>query len=135
MVSLNKLSEHPLAEAIVKCGKEQGVEFLKADGFKAVIGKGVEAKINGKKVALGNDKMMEYAGAAIPEKHINEIQSYQKQGKTVSLLSIDGDSVGYVVIGDKIKKTSAKAITSLQNKGISSNYAHRRQSQYCTGGS
>lgn len=118
MVSLNKLSEHPLAEATVKHGKEQGTEFLKAEGFNAVTGKGVEAMVNGKKVALGNDKMMEYASATIPEKHIDEIQSYQKQGKTVSLLSIDGDSVGYVVIADKIKQTSAKAITALQNKGI-----------------
>ena len=118
MVSLNKLSEHPLAEATVKYGKEQGVEFLKADRFNAVIGKGVEANVNGKKVALGNDKMMQHAGVTISEKYINEIQSYQKQGKTVSLLSIDGASVGYVVIADKIKQTSAKAITALQNKGM-----------------
>jgi len=118
MVSLNKLSEHPLAEATVKYGKEQGIEFLKADRFTAITGKGVEAIVNGKKVALGNEKMMEHAGAKISEKHIDEIQSYQKQGKTVSLLSIDGTSVGYVVIADKIKQTSAKAITALQNKGI-----------------
>jgi P-type E1-E2 ATPase len=48
----------------------------------------------------------------------NEAQSYQKQGKTVSYLAIDANIVGYVVIGDKIKETSAKAIKDLQNKGI-----------------
>ena len=48
----------------------------------------------------------------------SEAQSFQKQGKTVSYLSIDGEVSGYVVIGDKIKETSAKAIKELQDKGI-----------------
>ena len=65
IASLNQMSEHPLAAATVKYGKEQGTEFLKADGFNAVTGKGVEGKIKGKKVSLGNDKMMEHAEAAL----------------------------------------------------------------------
>ena len=118
IVSLNSQSEHPLAEATVKYGKEQSAEFLKADSFSAVTGKGVEGKVNGKEVALGNAKMMEQANATLTEVMANEAQSYQKQGKTVSYLAIDGKVSGYVVIGDKIKETSAKAIKDLQNKGI-----------------
>ncbi|MGB5436349.1 MAG: heavy metal translocating P-type ATPase [Maribacter sp.] len=118
IVSLNQLSEHPLAEATVNYGKEQGISLLKADGFNAVTGKGVEGAVNGKKVSLGNFKMMEHADAAITTNLRNEAQTYQKQGKTVSYLSIDGNAVGYVVIGDKIKATSAKAIKELQDKGI-----------------
>jgi Cu2+-exporting ATPase len=118
IVSLNTNSEHPLAEATVKYGKEHNAEILKSEDFSAVTGKGVEAKIDGKNVALGNPKMMEYAKADITSKMKDEAKSYQEQGKTVSYLSIDETVVGYVVIGDKIKETSAKAIKALQDKGI-----------------
>ncbi|GGG43785.1 heavy metal translocating P-type ATPase [Bizionia arctica] len=118
IVTLNSHSEHPLAEATVKYGKEQHVELLKSDGFSAVTGKGVEAIIDGKKVALGNPKMMAYANAEITSQMEEEATTYQKQGKTVSYLSVDNTVVGYVVIGDKIKATSAKAIKELQEKGI-----------------
>ena len=118
IVSLNTNSEHPLAEASVKYGKEHNVEILKSNNFSAVTGKGVEAIIGLKKVALGNPKMMEYAEADITSKMKGETKTYQKQGKTVSFLAIDNTIVGYVVIGDKIKETSAKAIKTLLHKGI-----------------
>ncbi|SDR97449.1 Cu2+-exporting ATPase [Gillisia sp. Hel1_33_143] len=118
IASLNSSSEHPLAEATVKYGKEQKTEISKTENFSAVTGKGVEGTINGKKLDLGNDKMMEYAKATISSAMKDEAQSFQKQGKTVSYLAIDGEVSGYVVIGDKIKKTSAKAIKELQDNGI-----------------
>ncbi len=118
IVSLNSNSEHPLAEATVKYGKEHDTKIIKSDAFSAVTGKGVEATINSKKVALGNPKMMEYANATITSPMEEEAKTYQKQGKTVSYLSVDKTVVGYVVIGDKIKATSAKAIKELQDKGI-----------------
>ncbi|WP_225035688.1 heavy metal translocating P-type ATPase [Winogradskyella sp. SM1960] len=118
IVSLNTNSEHPLAEATVKYGKEHNAEILKSEDFSAVTGKGVEATIKDKKVTLGNPKMMEYAKADVTSTMKDEAKSYQKQGKTVSYLSIDETVVGYVVIGDKIKETSAKAIKALQDKGI-----------------
>ena len=118
IVSLNTNSEHPLAEATVKYGKENNAEIIKSENFNAVTGKGVEATINGKNVALGNPKMMEYAKAEISSKMEDEAKAFQKQGKTVSYLAIDNSVVGYVVIGDKIKATSAIAIKELQEKGI-----------------
>ena len=118
IVSLNTNSEHPLAEATVKYGKEHNAEILKSEDFSAVTGKGVEARIDSKNVALGNPKMMEYARADITSTMKDEAKSYQQQGKTVSYLAIDTTVVGYVVIGDKIKETSAKAIKALQSKGI-----------------
>jgi Cu2+-exporting ATPase len=118
IVSLNSNSEHPLAEATVKYGRGLNSEAVKSDGFSAVTGKGVEAIIYNKKVSLGNPKMMERANAEITSQMHDEAKKYQKQGKTVSYLSIDKVVTGYVVIGDKIKATSAKAITELQKKGI-----------------
>lgn len=118
IVSLNTNSEHPLAEATVKYGKEQNTEILKSENFSAVTGKGVEARISDQKIALGNPKMMDNAKAKISTKMNNEARTYQQQGKTVSYLAIDSNVVGYVVIGDKIKKTSAEAIKILQDRGI-----------------
>ena len=118
IVSLNSNSEHPLAEATLSYGKERDVKILKVDGFNAVTGKGVEGKIDGKKLNLGNPKMMEYANATISQEMKDEASTYQKQGKTVSYLAVDATVSGYVVIGDKIKKNSAKAIKELREKGI-----------------
>ena len=118
IVSLNSNSEHPLAEATVNYGKEREAKILKSDGFIAVTGKGVEASIKDKKVALGNPRMMEYVDAEITTAMQEEANSYQKQGKTVSYLAVDKSVVGYVVIGDKIKESSSKAIKELQDQGI-----------------
>jgi len=119
IVSLNRNSEHPLAEATVKYGKELKVENLKSEGFTAITGKGVEATINGKKVFLGNPKMMEYANAEITSEMQETAKGFQKQGKTVSFLAVEKSLIGYVVLSDKIKETSAKALKELQDKGIS----------------
>jgi Cu2+-exporting ATPase len=118
IASLNSASEHPLAVATVKYGKQQKIDISKTENFSAVTGKGVEGTVDGKKLDLGNAKMMEYANATISAEMEAEALSFQKQGKTVSYLAINGEVAGYVVIGDKVKATSAKAIKALQDKGI-----------------
>ncbi len=119
IASLNINSEHPLADATVNYAKQKDVDVLKVTAFNAVTGKGVEGKLDGKALALGNSKMMEYAKVQLSKDTINKAADFQKEGKTVSYLSLNETIVGLVVIGDKIKETSAKAITQLQEKGIS----------------
>ena len=118
VASLNSASEHPLAAATVTFGTEQKVEILKVKDFSAVTGKGVKGSVNGTALDLGNATMMAYAKADILPEMETEVQAFQKNGKTVSYLAIDGKVAGFVVIGDKIKKTSANAIKALQDKGI-----------------
>lgn len=118
IVALNINSEHPLAEATVVYGKEKQVRQLEAENFMAVTGKGVEGCLDGQKLALGNLRMMEHVQVKIRGAMEAEARKYQQQGKTVSYLSIDGTAMGFVVIGDKIKKTSARAIEELQKNGI-----------------
>lgn len=119
IVSLNQFSEHPLADATVKYGKDQQVELLKVNDFDSVTGKGVIGKIAGDSVALGNEKMMKEVNAVISKSLKDKVTAYQKKAKTVSYLSVGNKAVGFVVIADKIKETSKKAIRELQDLGIS----------------
>lgn len=118
IVSLNANSEHPLADATVKYGKEHNAQILKSEKFSAVTGKGVEAIINENQIALGNPEMMDHSNTKLNTDMKEEAKKYQQQGKTVSFLAVDKKVVGYVVIGDKIKATSAQAIKELQERGI-----------------
>lgn len=118
IASLNQNSEHPLASATVRFGREMGVELLRTSGFESVTGKGVTGIIDGKKIALGNQKLMTDVKAGFSKSLQEEILSEQKQGKTVSMLAVDGNGIGYVVITDKIKETSKHAVSELQRKGV-----------------
>ena len=118
MASVNQMSEHPLAEAIVNFANEKKVKMSPADAFKAITGKGAEALINEKQITVGNEKMMSQAGASLSEQEARTAAQFQLQGKTVSFLSIDGSIKGYAVISDPIKESSRKAIKELQAQGI-----------------
>lgn len=118
MASLNQMSEHPMASAIVDFAQQKELSLLKVDDFKAITGKGAQGLINGKQMAIGNDKMMEQAGTSLSKQQSKVAKEFQNQGKTVSFLSIEGMVKGYVVISDAIKDTSAKAIKELQDQGI-----------------
>ena len=119
IVSINANSEHPLAQAMVKYGKEKGVEILKTKYFNAVTGMGVEGKIKDSEIHLGNIKLMEKTNVTISDSMKAQVKKAQQKGKTVSYLSIDGKCHGFVSIGDKIKETSGRAIKAIQDKGIS----------------
>jgi len=118
IISLNRYSEHPLAEATIKYGKKLNLAFLKTSDFNSVSGKGVTGIIGGKKVALGNEKMMSEVNASIPNNLQEDVIAEQKRGKTVPFLAINGLAVGYIVISDAIKETSKRAINELQERGI-----------------
>jgi len=118
IASINKYSEHPLAEAIVKKAKEDNLTIYDTENFKAVKGKGATGIVNNKFVAIGNRKLMEQFNVKIPENIESKIEIEQNHGKTVSYIAIDGAVEGYVVIFDAIKENSKKAIAQLQKQGI-----------------
>ncbi|WP_339916891.1 heavy metal translocating P-type ATPase [Yeosuana marina] len=117
-MSVNGYSEHPLAEATVAYGKEKKLKVLKVADFNSVTGKGVTGIVDSKAVALGNKKMMDEVKASMSDQLEKDAAKQQSLGKTVSFLSVDKQVVGYVVISDKIKETSKKAIATLQKRGI-----------------
>jgi len=118
IASINKYSEHPLAEAIVKKAKEDNLTIYDTENFKAVKGKGATGIVNNKFVAIGNRKLMEQFNVKIPENIESKVEIEQNHGKTVSYIAIDGAVEGYVVIFDAIKENSKKAIAQLQKQGI-----------------
>ena len=118
IASLNQYSEHPLAEATVHFAKVKNIQLLSADNFEAVMGKGVIGNVDGKKIALGNKKLMEQVSANLSSEIDQAVIVEQNLGKTVSYLSVDGKVVGFVTITDAIKETSKEAIRLLQEKGI-----------------
>ncbi len=113
IASVNKLSEHPLAESIVKYGLEKKVSFLAVNDFEAFAGKGVAGSVNNEKIFVGNTKLLSDNGIAIPAKLEAEAGNEQEAGKTVSFVSIGGEVIGYITITDKIKNTSKEAIKEL----------------------
>lgn len=118
MASLNASSEHPLAEATLRYAAENNVVAKPVTDFEAVTGKGVIARLNGNLLALGNEKLMEQAGAVVPAEFRARVQAEQSTGKTVSYLS-EGDALlGALVISDRIKPTSKAAVQKLQQEGL-----------------
>src|SRR5690606_17236034 len=101
IASLNQHSEHPLAQAIVSFGRDKKVKFDDVSEFKSVTGKGVTGTINGKKVALGNQKLLDQQSIAISEPFAEKATVQQQTGETVSFIAINGKVAGFITITDK----------------------------------
>jgi Cu2+-exporting ATPase len=118
IASLNQYSEHPLAQAVVDFAKAKNTTLTEVNDFNSITGKGVLGTVAGKKVALGNKKLMDQVNAQIDAKLEDAIIAEQKLGKTVSYISVDEIAVGFVTIKDAIKATSANAIKELMAQGV-----------------
>ncbi|MCP9199696.1 heavy metal translocating P-type ATPase [Gramella sp. GC03-9] len=118
IASVNAQSEHPLATSTINYARENSVDYGEASEFNSVTGKGVEAKFEGKRLALGNDKLMQAENAEISDDLQKQVSAEQEKGKTVSMLAVDSKVVGFISISDKIKKTSKEALEELQKHGI-----------------
>ena len=118
IISLNSSSEHPLAQATIRYGVDRNIEVLHVSDFEAVTGKGVTGMLQGKKLTLGNEKLMKEINAVISAELKKQVDSEQKLGKTVSYLSEDNKPIGFIVISDKIKESSKEAIHNLQKEGL-----------------
>ncbi len=115
--SLERGSEHPLAEAIVEGAQERGAKLVSASDFEATTGKGVAGTVSGKAVALGNRAMMDDLGAdTAPLREAAD--ALRGEGKTAMFVAIDGKAAGIVAVADPIKETTAAAIRSLHDLGL-----------------
>jgi len=118
IISLNSSSEHPLAQATMRFGENKKIEVLPVSAFESLTGKGVTGILGDRKLALGNEKLMEDIYAVISSDLKMQVLAEQKLGKTVSYLSDGNTAIGYIVISDKIKESSKEAIHNLQKEGL-----------------
>lgn len=116
--SLEKLSEHSLAEAIVKYTEEESIALEEAVDFKAIPGHGVTAVVNGQKYYFGNRKLItDIVGLGI-DRAEQKIRRLEEDGKTTMILASDKEILGLVAVADTLKEGAAEAIQQLQKRGI-----------------
>ncbi len=117
VAAIEVASEHPLAAAIVQGARDKNLEFEAASDFQSVTGEGVEANAQGKRVAIGNEKMMERLGATSADL-VDKAQEGRSQGQTVMFVAVDGKPAGLVGVADPIKATTVEAIKALHKAGL-----------------
>ncbi|MGK7346687.1 MAG: heavy metal translocating P-type ATPase [Candidatus Nitrospinota bacterium M3_3B_026] len=115
--SLERGSEHPLAEAIVEGAKERGAPLSDVKDFASLTGKGVRGAVDGRSVALGNDRMLEELGVR-PGDLLKEAGRLREDGQTVVYLVVDGQATGLLGVADPVKETTVEAIRQIQGEKI-----------------
>lgn len=116
--SLEKLSEHPLAEAIYTYAGEENIDLEEVQNFKAIPGHGVQGAVNGMTYYFGNRKLMiETLGLEV-SKIEHKLSLLEEQGKTAMILATKDTLVGIIAVADTVKETSREAVEKLQKMGI-----------------
>ncbi|MFT5743022.1 MAG: Cu+-exporting ATPase [Paracoccaceae bacterium] len=115
--SLERGSEHPLAEAIVRGAEERGVEMVKAEDFEAVTGKGVKGVVDGKAVALGNLALITDMGLKA-DALIEKANARRDEGETVMFVVLGDAIAGLVSVADPVKETTPAALKALHELGF-----------------
>ena len=116
--SLEKGSEHPLAEAIVNYCVTNNISLEKVTDFNALFGKGIEGTVSGTHYFAGNEKMMEEKGISLSTEQKNQIQALAKQGRTPLLFADEKQFLGIVAVADVVKPTSKEAVQKFRDYGI-----------------
>lgn len=117
-VSVERYSEHPLAQAITAHGQASAVDLsLDTQNFAALPGRGVQGTVAGRLVRAGTRKFLEESGVRLEEAAAQQ-EALEEQGKTVILLAIDERLAGMVAVADTLKETSAQAVAELEQMGL-----------------
>ena len=116
LYSIESKSEHPLSVAICEYAKEKGYELTKVDDFKAVLGLGLEAKLNGKRYIAGNAKFMTDSKIKIDMLN-DKVNTLSSEGKTVIFFADETKLLGIVAVSDVVKESSFEAIRKLHSMG------------------
>ena len=116
--AVEKGSEHPLGDAIVKAAENRGITLYDAKSFEAISGMGVKATYKGRQVLLGNRKLMQEFKIPIEEKVEQKISALEEDGKTVMFVVIQGKLIGIIAAADTLKENSAPAVQKLQAMSI-----------------
>jgi Cu+-exporting ATPase len=117
VAAVERSSEHPLGEAIVRGARERGIDLVDVAGFESITGKGVRAEVDGRTVLVGNEKLLTEAGVDASGL-LTAAERLAEDGKTPVLAAIDGAPAGVIAVADTTKDGSAEAIATLRGMGI-----------------
>src|SRR5690625_1405208 len=115
--SVEKSSEHPLGQAIVRKAEEEGLDIVAPKDFEAIPGKGLRAVFEGQKILIGNRRLMRENQVQIEDKE-NDLLKLEEEGKTAMLVAIEGKITGIIAVADQMKDTSLQAIRDLKDMGL-----------------
>ncbi len=115
--SVEQPSEHPLAEALLRYAKENGIAALPVENFEAWPGLGVTGIVDGQQVSVGNQSFMRQLGVKM-ENFVHDILALEQKGNTVVLAAQGKRLIGYFAVADKVKETSRQAVSALKARGI-----------------
>jgi Cu+-exporting ATPase len=115
--SIEKMSEHPLGEAIVRKADEKEIALLEPDDFHAIRGRGIEARIDGKTVLIGSEQLMEEKNVDIHD-FKDLAANFSQEGKTSIYVALEGRAAGLVAVADTLKDDATRALESLKARGI-----------------
>ena len=115
--SLERGSEHPLADAIVRAAAEQKLQLSQATDFDSPVGKGVVGRVEGRAVIIGRADFLNERGVSVAELE-GEAERLRGGGATVVFVALDGAAAGLLAIADPIKATSARAVAALKQSGV-----------------
>ncbi|MCI7795690.1 MAG: copper-translocating P-type ATPase, partial [Lachnospiraceae bacterium] len=116
-----KASEHPLGAAIVECASERGssLSAVPTESFESITGQGITAVLDGKRISVGNRKLMEReAGLKAFLPYQETADRFSAEGKTPMYVLADGKALGIIAVADTIKKTSVEAVEALKAQGL-----------------
>jgi Cu+-exporting ATPase len=127
--SLERASEHPLAQAIASGTEQRGISLLKVEAFQSLTGKGVRGFVDGRDVAIGNTALL--SELSIDARSLIErADELRRHGQTVVFVAIGGKAAGLLGVTDPIKESTPEAIDLLHKDGISRRNAHRGQPRH-----
>jgi Cu+-exporting ATPase len=115
--SVERSSEHPLADAIVNEAQERAIPMRDAEQFESVTGSGVTGYVDGRFVALGSEGLLESLGAST-DRLAERAAQLREQGQTVIFVAVDGEFAGILGIADPVKESAAEAISALRKNGV-----------------
>jgi Cu+-exporting ATPase len=115
--AVEKSSEHPLAEAIVRRAERDGMALRSAESFEAIPGQGVRADVDGRSVLIGNRKLMDESSVDISMAE-EDLRKMEEGGRTAMLVASGSKLIGIVGVADVVKETSKEAVSELKKMGI-----------------
>ncbi len=118
VASLERRSEHPIGEAIVREAMDRGLDLPEPVGFEALAGRGVKGTVDGREMIVGTQRLMGEIGAEMDEGLRLKAEEFYDEGKTLVFVSVEGKTTGLIAVADEVKDNAAEVVAKLKSMGL-----------------